>query len=314
MSNDIWLGDLARALRVLGPIAPEQRAAVAEMLGLADAVPAERTGAADQAGSRNDQLADAPKPPESALSAPRSPELNPNLPLLPSLDPSTASQSYLWRGSPLPAPESRPHSLASRLQPLLAPCSAEAILRTVVARTVPGGPVDTRAVVRTMARQKVVRSVPRMPVVTLRFGAQVMVDLGRGMEPFTGDRRAVIRQLRRIVGQDSLTIQYFSHAPLRGVSSRPSGRLGDYQLPAPGTRILLLSDLGLGGIPGDYRRGRREEWEAFADLTARNYCWVTALVPFPPKRWPSWLGRLFPLISWDRSTTVAEAAHRVWRR
>ena len=314
MSSDIWLGDLARAFRALGPIAPVQRAAVAKMLGLVDVMPTEETAATVRSGTGNDRLADVASLPESATSAPRQAVLNTNLPVLPPLDPSVVSQSYVWRGSPLPAPESRTRSPRIPLQPLLASSSAEAILRTAIARSVPGGAVDTRSLVRTVARQKVVRIVPRMPVATLRFGGQVMVDLGRGMEPFAGDRRAVVRQLRRIVGLENLAVQYFSHAPLRGVSDRPNGRLGDYQPPAQGTRILLLSDLGLGGGIGDYRRGRREEWEAFADLAARNDCWVTALVPFPPKRWPTWLVRLFPLISWDRSTTAAEAAHRVRRR
>jgi hypothetical protein len=312
MSSDIWLADLATALRALGSVAPEDRAAVARMLGLGDAVSAGSAAVdAADAGPEDDRLAGTP---EKTPAGPRQAGVNPNLPLLPSLDRSAALGSYLWQGPILPTPDQGKRSARIPVQPLLAPSSVEVILRTAVARSVDGGPIDTDMLVRTIARQKVVRIVPRLPVATLRFGAQVMVDLGRGMEPFAGDRRIVLRQLRRIISPDNLVVQYFSHAPLRGVSSRLNGRPTEYRPPDPGTRILLLSDLGLGGGPDDYRQGRREEWEEFADVAARNDCWVTALVPFPPGRWPAWLVRLFPLISWDRRTTAADAAHRVRRR
>jgi hypothetical protein len=323
MSSDIWVGDLARALRALGPLDPEQRAAVAGMLGLMAGPVADRgtalpddteTGASAQPEPEGSGPRDLLNPPESDRPPPLQAVLNKDLPLLPPLGPAPVSRPQIWRGPPLARVEPRHLSPRIPLAPLLAPSSADVILRTVIARWVPGGPVDTDALVRTVARQQVVRVIPRTPAATLRFGAQILVDLGRGMEPFVSDRRAVLRQLRRVAGEQNLTVQYFRNAPLRGVASRPNDRLTGYQPPAPGTRILLLSDLGLGGSPGDYRRGTREEWEALAGLAARSDCQLTALVPCPSRRWPAWLVKLFPLISWDRRTTAAEAAHQMGRR
>ena len=323
MSSDIWLGDLARALRALGPIEPGQRAAVASMLGLtasavtdAGATAPDDAGAAATAGPgpQGGELPGLTEPSESDRPPPLQAVLNKDLPLLPPLDPVPVSRPQVWPGPALAQVEPRHLSPRIPVQPLLAPSSADVVLRTAIARWVPAGPVDTDALVRTVARQRVVRIIPRTPVATLSFGAQVLVDTGPGMEPFVNDRRAVLRQLCRVSGRENLTVLYFSAAPLRGVAGQPGARPSGYQPPAPGTRILLLSDLGLGGRPSDYRRSRREEWEAFANAVAPADGRVTALVPFGPARWPAWLTKLFALLSWDRRTTAAEAANRIGRR
>jgi hypothetical protein len=251
---------------------------------------------------------------EPAQSVTPSITVSDELPLLVPLSGEPVPRRWVWRGPALE--EVQPKHLAPRIpfHPLLAPHSAEVVLRTVVSRWVRAGPPDTDALVQMLARQRQVRALPLKPITTLRFGTQVLIDLGRGMEPFIADRRAVLSQLATITGWDGLSVRYFRYAPQRGVSDTGYGRPEAYEPPAPGTRVLILSDLGLGGPAGDVRRGTRAEWESFGHVISRHGCQAAALVPVPPSRWPSWLVRLFPMVSWDRHTTAGEAARRMRRR
>jgi hypothetical protein len=317
MNSDIWIGDLARVLDVLGPMTPGNRAQVAGLLGLdITALPPEAMGSAPDAGP---EAADS-HPPDIGTPAEQEPPAAPRLTLeeeLPLLDPlgtALVPQSVEWQ-EPALAEMTAGH-LVPRIPflPLLAPHSADATLRAAVSRWVHVGPVDTDALVRDLARQQPVRVLPLKPIATLRFGAQVLVDLGRGMDPFIHDRRDVLRQLRNVVGREGLTVRYFRYAPLRGVSGAAAEPESSYSPPPPGTRVLVVSDMGIGGPPGDFRRSTPEEWESFKRLIESHDCPATALVPFPPHRWPSWLVQLFPLISWDHHTTAGEAARRVRHR
>ena len=240
--------------------------------------------------------------------------LNEELPLLVPLDGDPIPRRWVWRGPTLA--ELRPGQLAPRIpfSPLLAPYSAEVVLRSVASRWVRDGPVDTDGLVQILARGQPVRALPRRPVATLRFGTQVLVDLGRGMEPFIDDQGAVLDQLAAITGRNGLSVRYFQYRPLSGVSETGHSGPSPYLPPPPGTRVLVLSDLGLGGSADDVRRATRAEWESFGHLLSRHGCQAAALVPLPPRRWPGWLVRLFPLVSWDRRTTAGEAARRMGRR
>ncbi|MFJ4976886.1 hypothetical protein ACIP6X_16330 [Streptomyces coeruleorubidus] len=151
---------------------------------------------------------------------------------------------------------------------------------------------------------------PRHPVRTLRFGVQMLVDLGTGMEPFSRDVSEVVHQVRRTAGHEHTEVVYFDHCPVRGVGQGPRWTWGEYLPPAPGTRVFILSDLGMGGPRLDPRRSTRAEWERLVALLAHAQCTAVAFVPFPRKRWPLWATKLLPLAPWDRQTTAGWiAAH-----
>src|SRR5262249_199028 len=117
------------------------------------------------------------------LSSPLPPVPNTDAPLLPPLDPVQPARLPVWAGRSLQSVKPTHLRPAIPLQPLLAPASANAILRVAIAREMPRGPIDTEALVRSIASRQAVRALPRMLVTTLRFGLQVLVDLGAGMEP-----------------------------------------------------------------------------------------------------------------------------------
>ena len=111
--------------------------------------------------------------------------------------------------------------------------------------------------------------------------------------------------MRAIAGDQLTSITYFSDVPARGAGTGPRWTWEDYQPPGPGTRVLVLSDFGLGAPLWYARGGDTAEWRLFVHRLRRQGCDAVALVPVPAGRWPGWLTALMPLICWDRSTTVS---------
>jgi hypothetical protein len=116
-----------------------------------------------------------------------------------------------------------------------------------------------------------------------------------------------------VAGAERTSVRYFEEAPLRGAGSGPGRDWTAYRPPASGTRILILSDLGTGGLPFDQIRSRAEEWRSFLALLRRAGCDPVAFVPYPPDRWPRWVTAL-PVVHWDRRTTVHAVTEQVTSR
>jgi hypothetical protein len=229
-------------------------------------------------------------------------------PVLPARVPSLAAGA----GESLPRPGDRNRSPLIPYQPLFQPRTERAILQAALSRRVAEGPTDTAALVTVMARCQPVRVVPRRKVPTLRYGVQVLVDLGPGMEPFRRDQEYLARQITRIVGRDKVSVKYFAYSPLRGSGPGPGWTwLQPYQPawqpPARGTPVLLLADLGIGGPRGDFRKSTRSEWLRFAATAARNESAVVAFLVHPAERWPAWLTSVMSAVHWDRRTTARTA-------
>lgn len=130
------------------------------------------------------------------------------------------------------------------------------------------------------------------------------------MKPFSRDLHDTVNHVKAIVGYEQTEVVFFDHCPVRGVGPGPRWTWGKYMPPAPGTRVLILSDLGLGGPGHDPRRSTRAEWECLVRILAYAQCTAVAFVPLPEKRWPSWAAKLLPLVPWDRQTTAGwVAAH-----
>jgi hypothetical protein len=179
-------------------------------------------------------------------------------------------------------------------------------LQLLLERQTADGPVDVVKLIRLAATLRV-STVPLRHVPTLRFGVQILVDGGDGMAPFAADQDHVVRQVRDLVGAERTEVRYFANAPLRGVGYGPVWTWTDYRPPAPGTPVLVLSDIGLGGWWLDPARAERSEWEEFARVIVGHGCELIALVPYPAARWPAWLTRRFAVATWDRRLTAGRA-------
>lgn len=215
-----------------------------------------------------------------------------------------------WRAAVLPRAR-RVRRAPDPGHQLFAPRSSAAILHLALAQPAPDGPVEVPALIDRLARCRPVDTLPRRSTPTLRFGVDVLVDTGIGMELFDRDVRDLLRQVRRVAGAGQTAVTRFAYAPPRGAGSGPKATWGRYRPPHPRTRILILSDFGMGGPAIDYRRANADEWVDFAHQIRRHGCAAVALTPYPRRRWPDWLPALFPVVPWDRNVTVGQVAARM---
>jgi hypothetical protein len=308
MAPQVWLGDL---LRAVAAGAPPRRAA--EVLGLVpEAVPAPEV--AETAAAEHPP--EAPQPRQGPAAQPRAEppaaeeEPPQTVPMLPELSSEPVRETD-WSPVPsLPLPED---DQSPRPTPLLAPRTAAAVLHAVLATLTADGDPDVEAIARSWAQAKPLRTLPRKPRATLRFGVHVLVDTGEGMELFAGDQRDLVARIRSVAGTETVGVRYFSDVPSRGAGPRGRRTWRPYAPPSTGSRVLVLSDFGIGGPRFHDRRGTKAEWRAFIASVRRAGCSPVGLVPYPPSRWPAWLASSMPLLMWDRGTTVGRASVAVRR-
>ena len=309
MPGDIWWADIIRAQETLGAPNPAAFAAIARALGFA-VVDAETR----QQSSEHVALASATAPatpePATVPSAPAVPTpdsagLGGGSPLEPvATEPITATLAHgtvLARWAGLGHVHRRPY------QSLLAPRSTTAILQYLLSRMTDDGPVDVASAVAAIAEGRTLRTIPRLGQRTLRFGAQILVDVGETMQPFRRDQAHLIAAVRAVVGHGATDVQFFADAPHRGTGGEARWTWRTYRPPARGSRVLILSDFGIGGDRLTLGRGRAEEWDALFDSLRRRACEPVALVPYPPARWPSSIRAVCPILTWDRHVTVGHA-------
>lgn len=311
-SPGIWFGDLARAVTAVGTSDQQTLRAVADLLGITPAEERTRTVSPDhQADDLPFRLP--PLTPASGETGGSDLVLPPRTAQAVSVTPSNEGPRLLTpvhREPRTPAAWATPSlPLASRVvhpaprRPLLAPRSAPAIVQAVVSRQESDRDVDIERAVDRLAKGLPLRTLPRLPAATLRYGAQVLVDRGIGMQPFHRDQDDLAALVRNTVGQDATEVLYFEDSPLDGTGLEARWTWCAYQPPPPGTRVLILTDLGLGGPP-HARRGGRAAWERFFAVLARAQCTAVVFVPYPRRRWPDWAVGLVAMVPWDRRTTV----------
>jgi len=209
-------------------------------------------------------------------------------------------------GSPMP-PGPLPPSL-------LPPAQQRAILSTLCRSPAATGDVDVDELVDLIARREPVRRLPLTTIPTTRRGVQVLVDFGDGMRPFVGDQREVVRALERLAGPDGFEVLRFAGTPLDppGAGPGPAWTWRPYRPPLAGQPVIVLSDAGAGTAHPD-RRGVQERWMAFATLLRAAGSQVVVLAPVPADRFPAALRTALPILTWDRTTRVADAVEAARR-
>ncbi|MET9833391.1 hypothetical protein ABZ078_29725 [Streptomyces sp. NPDC006385] len=330
---EIWVADWVRALDEVGDD-PDVQRTVARLLGFgaADLMPAPRPNqppcpAATVPSTDAPPLAPParlpgdtgiplePPPPRTDQAAPGGAASLPDLPVLEPVghDAPDVNDWALVRS----LDEVTERHLRARppLEPLLTTRSSAAILSAALTTPVrDDGEPDIEALVDFFARGIPPTRLPRAPRPTLRFGVQVLVDLGDSMQPYRRDQQELVRQITGLVGAELTQIRYFADAPVRGAG--PGGRRTwrPYRTPSQGTRVLVVSDLGVGGPLLHPRRASVAEWYDVLDEIVRAGCTALALVPYPVDRVPTELTRLLSALTWDRTTTVSTVAALVGRR
>lgn len=330
---EIWVADWVRAMEV-GSGDPDVQRRVARLLGFGAAVPV--LGPCPDLSTGPPVSMPSPEDPVLGPSArlpgditaplePPPPHIDPTsfggrgrLPDLPLLEPVgyDAPDVIDWAAvRSLDEVTVRHLNAQPPLEPLLTKRSSGAILNAALTTLVrDDGEPDIDALVDSFARGIPHTRLPRAPRPTLRFGVQVLVDLGDGMQPYRRDQQELVRQITGLVGAELTQIRYFADAPARGAGPEGRRTWQPYRTPSQGTRVLVVSNLGVGGPLLYPRRSSVAEWYDVLDEIVRAGCTVLALVPYPVDRVPTELTRLLSVLTWDRTTTVSTVAALVGRR
>jgi hypothetical protein len=185
---------------------------------------------------------------------------------------------------------------------LFRPRAARHILEAALSVPVPEGDVDADSAA-VMVASRHLTTIPRKRLFTTRVGAQVLLDVGPGMQPFYSDVARLPQVLASIMGP-GLTVLRFDTFPLDGAG--PRGRPWPvYRPPAAGTPVLVVTGFGIGGT-GAPRPASVARWAAFVQLLGRAGCRrPSALVPGSADRVDPDLSKLMTVLPWDRTATVS---------
>ncbi|WP_437552575.1 hypothetical protein WME97_14885 [Sorangium sp. So ce367] len=195
------------------------------------------------------------------------------------------------------------------LEPLFAAPVTRSLLGAALAAQRPDGPVCVEFLVERLARSLPIERVPRALHRTLRMGVQVLVDRSDTMMPFLRDAAELVGHVQRVVGAETTNVLRFAQNPLVA-GAGPKRLWRPYAPPAAGTPVLVLSDLGIGGRALD-EVDPTTAWLDIVAIVERAGCPLVGFVPYPRERWPAALVGRMALLTWDRTTTVADAARAV---
>ena len=186
---------------------------------------------------------------------------------------------------------------------LFSPRTERAILSAALGTYAEEGDLDMERILEGVAEKRALEYLPRQRVATLRRGAQVLVDLGAGMDPYRQDVERLVAQLDSILADDRLTVAGFAGTPLRGLDTPVGDRL-PWSPPPAGSPVVLVTDLGIGGPLVSEDRAHPAEWLVFASGVRRAGHPLIAFVPYEARRWPSPLARAITILHWSERTTV----------
>ena len=308
---EVGLGDLARCLSALKPKNERSAGLIAGMLGLQvetakparPAVPGRRWFA--QATQEDQSREDRPEVRSRNEQRNEQAAAETSLPRLAPVEGQRRRLSKPWRAEPAlePFEPGRHLSPPPRRLPLFDERWTRELLTTLLATQAQEGPIDEQAIVDRIARGQPLRPLPRLIRLSLRRGAQILVDVNEAMEPFAHDAWDLADEVERLVGVGNVSVLSFWDAPRRGIGPMFS----PYLPPHPGCPVLVLSDVGIGGPPLRLERSQPEEWlDLQAFLGARGSPLIV-FVPYRRARWPTALRQRLMLVEWDRTTTAARA-------
>ncbi len=317
--SPVSLGELIRAVDRLGISEPANIRHIAKLLDLPIAADTTATTvtdleAASEAASRLDiePAADAPEElseKETETDAlPKNPVLGFGDTLSMEREGSVRLLPPKWLDAAGPLGRFEP-SPAGEAPSLFAPAVTRDLVASLVASEVPSGALDVAAAIRSLAYSQPLDEVPRLPMPSLRFGVQVLLDRGEAMRPYRRDQGQIVRDLQKVVGEQRVDVLRFANMPDRaGVGTRRTWK--PYSFPSVPSPILVVSDLGLVRFVDRHASAAAGAWPAFARRARRAGCRVAALVPYAPKYWPQDLSSQMQLVYWDRPTTVASVRFR----
>jgi formylglycine-generating enzyme required for sulfatase activity len=161
--------------------------------------------------------------------------------------------------------------------------------------------LDMPRIVDHLARGQALRHLPRQLHQGWAPVCQILIDYAVPLLPFWTDYNEVHQRLRQLRGIQGLALFAFLDGDPGGRCAlyTPQGwqEIEHYRIPAPGTPVLVLSDLGC----IDASEVRRRRWCRLGARLRRAGCCAVALMPCPRRWWDRELTRLFYPVCWDRA-------------
>ena len=243
-------------------------------------------------------------------------EVEEAIPSILTLSKSTLRWKPKWAFKVVPLAPSMPGKATepSGLEPIFQRKLTRSILKISLSIPRDSGCVNLREVIEKIAKGEVLRTLPRLSELVLAPRIQLLLDRSDGMMPFLQDLRKIQRDIRRLVCDGSLEVLGFSCCPSRGTGKgykRTWKRYYDHYTPLPGSKVVCVTDLGIGDPPGSDMAASPEEWIIFDDYLRRASCFLFVFVPYSSSRWPKELVRKMSILHWDHRTNASHAARVV---
>ena len=216
------------------------------------------------------------------------------------VSPSGGSESPAT--DPPPRPRPRP-----RLQPLFQPEWQAGLIHGLASARQMGQALDLPRLVDQAARLQPFHVLPRRHDFRGGSRVQLLIDRDDQMMAFLQDSKELEKECRRLLGKEALDIQRFHGDPTEGAGPGPIWDWSPYHPPAPGTHIVLVSNLGAMPWHEGFESPR---WRRFARRVADAGCPLTCLSPLRPTRYSPGLVRALRIVFWDRRTQLAHI-HRL---
>ena len=193
----------------------------------------------------------------------------------------------------LDLPTTPPLAPWSRLWPLV---------RSMIAGDARSSRPDVRALVRALARGRVVRRIPR----AIRRGwpsdIELWIDRSRRLVPFWADQNDLARRIELACGCHAVRQRTLTDRDQASLLRRSGDFAERHCAIAPGTAVLVLGDLG-SYADADLRRA----WLLTARRLRRADQRLAALVPCPKARWDREAASAWAAEPWERARADAQA-------
>jgi formylglycine-generating enzyme required for sulfatase activity len=175
-------------------------------------------------------------------------------------------------------------------------------LRKVLGSTSPGT-IDVEHLVRRLASGDPLRRLPRRATARWHPELVVALDFSSRLWPYREDMHRLAEWLVRHVGRSRLSLRILEHGPFGPWSDwiKVNDRRGDapdqpWQMPQPGTPVLIVSDLGMLLGAGS---GVANAWAQFAGLLRHKQVRPVALVPLGASQLGEPIPHGLPILRWS---------------
>ncbi|WP_291847429.1 formylglycine-generating enzyme family protein [Accumulibacter sp.] len=213
--------------------------------------------------------------------------------------PGWLAAAELLEEDPRPAPGSL--RLPSRL-PLTRWSRLWPFLRRSLGRSIESSQPDVPRLLDRLTRGEALRQIPMLGRHSWSPRIVILTDYSRQTIPFHGDFNALCHALEKRHGQLGIERCILAGEPgARPLVHRSSQHSQQrWQLPAPTTPLLILSDLGLLDASPATRLG----WQQLGGRLRSAGRQALALCPVPARLHPAGLQRGFTIVEWDRHSRL----------